>query len=502
MRVRFPWWVTFVVGCSSPSFAVAPPASTEDATIDISPEGDASTAETTPDVVDDGGTSPPDSVPLPDTLPDFGILDCDPTQAPPEDLGVFVSPTGSDATGDGTRTRPFLSIARGLDSARAMGRTRVFLDAGTYPEAVTVPVSGSGIFLEGGFRAVAGVWRRNCAPGARTETVIASPGPIGVLAEGVRSSGLRGLTVTTKPKGGSGPDRPGESLVGVFVRGDASFELDGVAIVTGDAGDGGPASPGSQGSPTSCDGVSTCSSGAGGAAGGAGSFARAGGTFGSNGYLPSDGTIGSIGQPGAHGAPGGWGDSAECVVYCSGDCTSRLCLPDLKRVVGPQGRCGCGGAGGGGGAAGRGGGASIALYVHGNAQVKVTRSLLKSGKGGNASMGGEGGNGGVGTPGSEGPTTPCNQGCARGVDCTCSPSDPAKLAGGAAGGKGGNGGRGGSGGGGAGGPSIAVASFPRVEQVVLDPASRAALEPGNAGSGAGGGVSGVSAPLFPAPATP
>lgn len=84
----------------------------------------------------DGGVAPPD-VPA-DAPPVSG--GCDTTQLPSaspcvlhESLGVFVAESGADGN-DGSRLRPFATLRRGLEVAKASGR-RVYVCAGQYREA-------------------------------------------------------------------------------------------------------------------------------------------------------------------------------------------------------------------------------------------------------------------------------------------------------------------------------------------------------------------------------
>src|SRR6185503_19652938 len=69
-----------------------------------------------------------------------------------EKYGVFVSPQGSDATGNGTRAAPYKTLANGLQ--RAQGNVmRVYVcDEGTgYSDALTVDATLDGMSLYGGF---------------------------------------------------------------------------------------------------------------------------------------------------------------------------------------------------------------------------------------------------------------------------------------------------------------------------------------------------------------
>lgn len=472
-------------GCSSGSFEVAPTAG--DASVDSNaPPDDGATPDTT--TGDGGDETPPPA--------------CDPAAVPDDAMGVFASPVGSDASGDGTRLKPYKSIAVAMKAARGIGRSRVFLDVGTYAEAVTFADATPGIFVEGGWKATGASWTRNCAAGARAQTVIAAPTAVAIFADAVtHRSGVRSLTIATKSKGATVPDASGESVIGVFVRGDGSqFALDDVEVVAGSAGDGGAASGGAAGAPIACTGY-VCSAiavgthGAHGTAGPNGGAAKIPGSFGFSGFVPADGAAGTKGGNGAPGGPGGAGATRSCVGSCTGEggVCGGFCGVIWTNRTGDTGKCGCPGGGGGFGKPGRGGGASVALLVVGDAQVDVTRSRLVAGNGGNGSPGGAGAEGATGAVGSGGASVACDTNCGRSPSCACVGVDQVTLAGGAPGGTGGTGGRGGNGGGGAGGPSYTIVAVSAAKVVVSD----TALSYGNGGTAPDGAVIGTSGERFP-----
>ena len=85
---------------------------------------------------------------------------CDPTSLPNEDpcvvhddYGIFVSPSGSDASGCGTMASPCATVAQGLTEAKSTEkRLYVCGDGGAYEESLTVDTSLDGLTVFGGFR--------------------------------------------------------------------------------------------------------------------------------------------------------------------------------------------------------------------------------------------------------------------------------------------------------------------------------------------------------------
>ncbi len=426
---------------------------------------------------------------------------CDPDERPDESDGVFVSPTGA-PTNDGSAATPVDSIEAAIVIARTVGRTRVYLDAGTYAESVQIEDSPEGVFVEGGWRSEGISWSRNCDPDAALQTVIRSPDPVAVTFQDVtHPSGLSLLTVQTAPRAlKPGADTAGGSRIAVLVRGEgSSVRLLGVQLLPAAGDHGGPATAGTAGAAPACGGRVDCSNGAAGTPGAAGADAPGTGTFDARGYGPVDGEAG-VGA-GTDGANGTGGDAAnqsrsDCNTGCScGTCTTSWSGSDYNGTeTSTGGSCGCGGKAGGPGAAGRGGGASVALLVVGkNATVDVQNSLLRSGDGGDGSPGGVGGTGSEGTAGGASTDVRCHRmdcigGCGGG-DCSYNPVDPAPLIDAANGGSGGRGGDGGAGGGGAGGPSYSVVTVGGA-RIVRSESVLAHGDGGAGGNGAPGGASG------------
>jgi hypothetical protein len=444
-------------------------------------------------------TVPPDQA----TPPDVAVavdaaLACDPSQMPDDSVGYFVSTSGAnvdgggtDAGADGTRANPFRSIGYALAAARDTGRSRVFVDVGIYPETLVFVDSNPGITVEGGWNVTGSTWTRDCEPGARALTVVASNDAVAVTATGItHQSGLASLTVQTKQVGSSPADGVGESLIGILVSGDGSrFKLNDVYVRAGSAGAGGPATGGTAGTTRTCDGLTTCSTGVGGTSASAGAAAAAG-TFQPTGYLPASGSVGVAGTDGENGTMGGAGNSETCLTSCykssTGSCTSTT-----GTVSSQPGTCGCGGTGGQPGSPGRSGGTSAALWISGSGTlVSVDKSVLRAENGGAGGAGGAGGLGGSGSAGAMGTTQCCNLTCYDVPFGCLTFCGPPPIWGGTAGGFGGAGGAGATGGGGAGGSSIAVVTFVGAS-TVLD--SSTILQVGVLGSGAGGAPNGFTA---------
>ena len=424
---------------------------------------------------------------------------CNPEAIP--GAGVFVSPGGSDATGDGSIDAPVATIARGLEIAATKGESTVYLAQGTYAESVRFFARHAGIFIEGGWSHASAAWTRDCSSEARKKTWIVSPTAIGVQVDQIAErSGLRSLSVATKALGKTAADSAGESLYGVHVSGaNTLFSLEDVAIEAGDAGDGGPATAGSAGPKANCtDLPAQCGDGAHGVTGTDGSPASAG-TFSASGYVAGDGHQGKPGGAGKNGHPGIAGQSASCYLQegCRCDAASSSCAATGTRGTkqAAPGACGCGGDGGNGGAAGRGGGASIGIYASGSGViVSVTSSAIGAGNGGAGSAGAAGGAGAAGRVGTKGQAASCAVDCVKGgssCDYGCTQAI-AMLAGGEAGSTGGNGAAGGRGSDGAGGPSYAVVPIEGASVIASD----STLTHGTSGRGAGSAPAGLSGDRF------
>jgi hypothetical protein len=428
-----------------------------------------------------------------DVLPDVPVCDASPGRSPLEQpclvddaYGVFVSPTGSDVTGRGTRAAPFQTIGQGMRSAKP--RTRVFVcDNGAgYSDPIVADQAIDGLALYGGFDCA--TWVPSAAARAR---VLPKDGPAIVL------QGLRvGITLENfdlraadAAVGASSIAARIDESVGVVFRrsriasGKGGMGFDGR---NGDIGQNGPP-PGADQlgrAPFCATGVtqkggvpvvSTC-----GSTGGNGGYGtnstiglrsnpgtdgqpmsdvspanrpNAGTTCRSDTDTPGvvDGSRGADGTPGVPGASAPSGGTFSATGYephgPGGDGTDGhpaqgggggVGCPSSVTCVGPSG--GAGGAGGCGGQHGTGGGAggaSIGLLSWRSAVVLDQCDVVSAqggagGRGGHGAMGGKGAAGGIGNEGHDG-------------------SDPS-----GAGGPGGEGGSGAAGAGGNGGPTYAI----------------------------------------------
>ena len=87
------------------------------------------------------------------------------TLPPSFPVGIYVSTTGNDTTGDGSPGNPYQTIQNGITQAAANGLHAVFVEAGTYTISAEILLL-EGISLYGGFRP--GDWNdRNVTPVAR-----------------------------------------------------------------------------------------------------------------------------------------------------------------------------------------------------------------------------------------------------------------------------------------------------------------------------------------------
>ena len=426
---------------------------------------DASTADgsrdtSAPDASPDGAP-PPDATPDADAGPPPCNTALDPKSAPcvvDETLGVFVAPTGSDTTGDGTKAKPYATITKAVAAPRP-GMLRAFVCAGTYKEPAVVTAAADGVAIYGALDCA--TWAYDAA-----NKVLVAPtahGPA-LTVTGIAT----GLTIEDVEFDAQAGTAPGESSIAGVVSRASGVTLRRVRLVAGAGVDGAPGvvpstslqaaevgiasdtSPGIGGghpTKTTCPFGPTSIGGQGGAGGDTptpGSTGLPGPSNGGVGSAACSNTLGGVSAPavasngpgatklgsasnlswmpgaGAKGEPGGTGQGGGGGAGAMG--------PGNGGASGGSG--GCGGDGGGPGA---GGGASVALMAIGNLTVALEDSTLTSSKAG------AGGAGAVGQAGAAGADRGRNN---AGSGCN--------------GGPGGSGGRGGAGGGGAGGISVGI----------------------------------------------
>jgi hypothetical protein len=429
---------------------------------------------------------------------------CNPDEKPDQN-GVFVSARAVDAgTPDGGTTTPLRSITAGIAEAKEKAKEVVYVDEDTYVETLVFDALPTSIAIDGGWVWRPSGWTRDCSENMRLKTVILSPEDIAVKVSALKArSGLRNLTVQTRPTTSAPIDTPATSRIAVLVRDDSPFFLANVTVIAASAPPGGTAANGADGK-ASCTTTTSCVPGAPGADAVDAPSASAQGTFSATGFAPADGIAGPVGTPGANGTPGGVGQTAtDCNTGCATTCTDAL-----ASVTAPSGTCGCGGGGGGGGSPGRGGGASVALLAAGaQTKLEISSSELIAGHGGGGSAGGKGGAAGTPTDGAPGATVACNRpSCctaADGVSCTykddptgtCFDGTTRKLTGGLKGGMGAPGGRGANGGGGSGGPAYSVVRIAGANVALTG----ALLVYGNGGNGAGGAPGGLTGDVLVVP---
>jgi hypothetical protein len=389
--------------------------------------------------------------------------------------GVFVSVSTGSPGGSGAYDDPVTTIAAGLAIAQSLGRTRVVVAIGTYPEVVAL-VAGIGIY---GGRDPAD-WRP-------------LSGQYSVVSSGTSPSTATAITSPTRMEqmqfsSASAPS--GQNAIALSIVSSASvLAFDHCRFVSGRGGggaggaSGGTGSAGASGGPGGygdCDGPDyglggyggsgACSGGGGGRGGYEGSNPGVAGSQGScsGGSGGYGGAGGDPGQPGGDGQPGGSGTqgSGGSSASPAGSVIGGVWSP-YTSSNGYNGYSGSGGGGGGGGGGqgglfvidgsgngGGGGGAggsgglrgygaqggwgSFSVYLY-NASPTFTNCYFQSGQGGSGGSGGSGGYGGSGGAGGYG-----------GINCTD------EIGAGGDGGAGGTGGRGGGGAGGPGGPSYCV----------------------------------------------
>jgi hypothetical protein len=433
---------------------------------------------------------------------------CDPAlSAVPvsETCGAFVSASALDDKSDGSKGKPFKTIA----AAIASGKKQLYLCAESFGERVELP---AGVSLFGGLDC-----KRDWAYDAKTKSAVVTKDGIALKITGAATSTIQDVSVSS-----GDASAPSESSIAVLVDGGivsfARVDLRAGRGAPGAKGDT-PTDPikegeiGNQGK-QGCFSATAVSPGAivsvecgngessTGGAGGTGGT-RQGGDGGSGTAEPSivnpnwgagqpfpdgeckAGSMGKDGAPGVAGA-GATGIGGITMLGYSAptgqDGTSSgkpgqgggggggtggtgLKKPCNSGYAGPSG--GGGGTGGCGGKPGKGGkagGSSIALVAV-KATITLAASTLTASDGGNGGAGSDGQQGGAGKGGGFGGTGDNNPACA--------------------GGQGGRGGTGGAGGGGLGGHSLGVA-FTGAE-----PAQNAVTitvgKPGTGGAGGDGG---------------
>ncbi len=429
-----------------------------------------------------------------------------------EGFGVFVSASAAEG-GDGTRAKPYRTIAAGLDEA-VKQRKRLYVCTGTFEEAVKIR---NGIPMVGGFDCTAPAWTLS---GART--TVKSPASPAIVAEDIDvPTRVVGFDVVA-------PDAadPGGSSIGLLANKAGALQIASSKITAGKAQAGsngvegvqlmnGPVTYGRASAPEQVNapgpngplvyplvggagGTNTCVGAAGiagkpGGSGGAGGYYQclysaaltsyrwrpyyasginkyyepedgspgsgAGGEAGGDGASGTSGTFDANGftpgdgAPGASGGVGNGGAGGKGAITMEAACGAANVNTYAKGTSGAGG--GAGGCPGLAGTPGQGGGASVAALVITSPGLTFDASEL---------VASDAGSGGKGTLGSS-PTLGGSPGFAMGTSTAA--------------GAGGPGGRAGVSGSGAGGPSIAIAHTggePKVENGTT-------LKPGTAGAG-------------------
>lgn len=393
---------------------------------------------------------------------------CDGELRPADDMcvvdevfGVFVSPRGDDATGDGTRQAPFATLQKGADAASETGK-RVYAcaTAGDYVGALSLSEQHDEIELYGSFEC--SDWSYDAALRAAVAPVDGVAVTVSEIATSLAIEGFSFESADATARGTSSIAAEIRTSFGVLLR---NVALRAGAGATGNSGATGKFTHPGQGKLNGVDGTEefggvmsavVCPAGdetLGGAGGfldpefevinkGAAGLPNHDGPGGEGG-VGSD--IDCIGQDGADGVAGADGAGAtsrgvlENGSWLPAGGTDGL--PGSSGQGGGGGASGFGGGGGSGGAgtcglagggAGGGGGASIALLLL-DAELRLVDAVVTAGNGGAGGPGGQAEHRNN-TPGSPG----------EGFNDACD------------GGRGGEGGSGGGGGGGAGGISVGI----------------------------------------------
>ena len=388
--------------------------------------------------------------------------------------GVFVDINGTDSSQCGGPSAPCKTVQAGVNQAKVLSKSIVYVGRGTYVESVTL---SAGITVEGGWDTLGGKWIPACGADQIAAVKLQMPDSahVTVTADFTGATTLRNLTLLGKTASAT----PGESVYGVFAH-NASVTFESSAIGVGAAGTGGDGDAGATGNAggTKC----ATSTGADGGTGTTGTGADAG-TFGATGYVPTSGSSG-LGN-------GASGNNGTCTANCSGNEVTH-CTPNTTNCSASQGctgvLAGCGGAPGTAGAGGNGGGSSFAVYGW-DATFTLTGGSFVGGSGGNGGAGGQGGAGGGGGSGTTEQELCVS--CVSGNNCATVGNQTI-----ATGGKGGNGGQGGAGGGGAGGFSYGIYAGGPNGKITVQ--SAPLFQHGAAGTGGPpNGAAGASGDRFP-----
>ncbi len=396
------------------------------------------------------------------------------TRTANESIGVFVDINGTDSSQCGGAAAACRTIQTGINQAKVLSKSTVYIARGTYVESVTL---SAGITLEGGWDTLAGKWIPACGADLIAAVKIQMPDTahVTVTADFTGAATLRNLTVLPKTAAAA----PGESLYGVFAH-TANVTFESTSVTAPAAGAGADGDAGASGN----TGGTKCATGTGadGGSGTSGGGAEAG-TFGATGFV---GAGGSSGQ-----SNGSNGSNGTCTAACSGN-EFTICKPNTTNCsaanVCANPLAGCGGTPGGGGAGGTGGGSSIAVFGW-DATITISGGSFAGGNGGNGGAGGAGGPGGSGGTGTTEQELCAS--CVNGTNCATVGNTTI-----ATGSKGGSGGAGGTGGGGAGGFSYGIYAGGTNGKIVVQ--SAPLFQHGTAGTGGSpNGTPGQAADRFP-----
>jgi hypothetical protein len=398
-----------------------------------------------------------------------------------EQFGVFVAPTGSDASAaGGTRAAPFATIAHAMQVAQTKG-LRVYACAGTYTTPLTVGTNADGVNVYGGLTCPTGNSSDWKYTGAKAVVAPTTAATTALMVTGLNT----GVMFTDFEFDAlAAPSTSGISVAGVFIASSQGVTLTRVTIQAGDAGggasggtvtnwagaqstSGNPASGVSRGDVVSC----TClvSGQTTGGAGGDGSIALPGSGGNGTPSIPENptGLTPKHDGAGGSGAPTGCSPGDPGASGAAASSGTRTTLQLTLTGAGLSSSGGSGAAGGIGGVAQGGGGGGGGVYSGATA----------SGGGGGGGCGGcGGGNGTGGTPGGSSVGLASFDSAITLVDCqvtagrggnggTGGTGQGAQVGGfggvqsppGCPGGSGGAGGIGGAGAGGAGGSSYGIA---------------------------------------------
>lgn len=144
---------------------------------------------------------------------------------------IFVNINGADGPECGAASSPCQTVQAGVDQAKTLGRSIVYVARGTYKETIKL---AAGLTLEGGWDTLTGKWIPACGNDTVAAVKLQMPDSAQsvVSADFTGAATLRYLSILGKANAAAG-----ESVYGVFAK-DAEIAFEAVSVSVGNAGAG------------------------------------------------------------------------------------------------------------------------------------------------------------------------------------------------------------------------------------------------------------------------